>query len=119
MEVGSCHSNKNECAKEVLVFCRKTWIKEPEDHGGRLPELHEVPDVSVQFLYICKCLESTFSPEASVPSSLLLPSRVNCNLVRLPQYRISPQLCTSNHRGFCSVRRCSDIQQASAAVTVV
>lgn len=32
-----------------------------------------------------------------VSSSLLLPSRAGCNLVKLPQYRISPQLCTSNH----------------------
>lgn len=55
----------NECAKGVLVFCRKNWVKEPEDHGGRLPELHEVPDVSIQFLHICKYLESTFSPESS------------------------------------------------------
>lgn len=53
------------CAEEVLVFCRKNRIEEPEDHGGGLSELHEVSDVSFQFLYICKYLESTFSPEFS------------------------------------------------------
>lgn len=58
MEIGLCHSNKIECAKIVLVFCRKSWIKRPEDHGGRLSELHEIPDVSFQFFYICKYLES-------------------------------------------------------------
>lgn len=61
MEIGLCRSNKSECAKIVLMFCRKSWVKQPEDHGGRLSELHEVPDVSFQFFYICEYLESTFS----------------------------------------------------------
>lgn len=47
------------------MFCRKIWIKEPEDHGGRLSELHEVPDVPLQFPYICKYSEFSFCPEPS------------------------------------------------------
>ena len=54
MEIGLCRSNKSECAKIVLMFCRKSWVKQPEDHGGRLSELHEVPDVHLQRAGVCE-----------------------------------------------------------------
>lgn len=60
------------------MFCRKNWIKEPEDHGGRLSELHEVPDVPFQFPYICKYSEFSFCPEPLLFPAALLPGRTGC-----------------------------------------
>lgn len=53
-----------------------------------------------------------------VSSSLLLPSRTHCNLVKLPEDALSFALAITKVF-FYGSQRCSGIQQGSTAVTVV